>query len=444
MRFSAQALILLLALGGAGSACLAAPATDTQPAEAVQDVDRIVAIVNNDVVTATELERRMAEVKRKLTDAQRGTLPPDDVLRRQVLDRLIVEHIQLQLAAQSGIRVTDADVDRAVARIAERGGLTEQALRERARQEDGDWATFRANLRDQIAIQQLQEREIANRVVVTENEVTEFIESEERRRGVSTEYNLAHIVLTLPERASPEVIQDTRKRTEELRQKLIAGTEFSELAIGQSQGAEALQGGQLGWKKSGELPDLFLDALKTMEVGSISEVLRSPNGFHLLKLVDKRGDVKTDPIVQTHARHILLRPSEIQSSQEAQRKLAQMRERVLLGEDFATLARAHSEDPGSAASGGDLGWVSPGQMVPEFQKAMDGLKIGEISQPVQSPFGWHLIQVLERRDRDVSQERLRAAARQQIHARKANERFEQWLRQLRDEAYVEVFLEDAG
>jgi len=275
--------------------------------------------------------------------------------------------------------------------------------------------------------------------------VTEFIQSEERRRGVSsTEYNLAHIVLMVPERASPEVIQQTRKRAEELRQKLLAGAEFSELAIGQSQGAEALQGGQLGWKKSGELPDLFLDALRTMEVGSISEVLRSPNGFHLLKLVDKRGDVKTDPIVQTHARHILLRPSEIQSPQEAQRKLAQMRERVLLGEDFATLARAHSEDPGSAASGGDLGWVSPGQMVPEFQKAMDALKIGEISQPVQSSFGWHLIQVLERRDRDVSQERLRAAARQQIHARKANERFEQWLRQLRDEAYVEIFLEDAG
>jgi peptidyl-prolyl cis-trans isomerase SurA len=371
-------------------------------------------------------------------------LPADDVLRRQLLDRLIIERIQLQLAAQTGIRVAEADVDRAIARIAERGGMTVDALRERVGREGGDWAGFRANLRDQIAIQQLQEREIGNRVMVTDNEITEFIESEESRRNVSVEYNIAHIVLALPEAASPEVIQETRQRAEALRQKLIAGAEFSLTAIGQSQGAEALQGGQLGWKKSGELPELFVAALKTMPVGAISEVLRSPSGFHLLKLIDKRGEVKTDPIIQTHARHILLRPSEIQSPQEAQRKLAQMRERVLLGEDFAALARAHSEDPGSAASGGDLGWVNPGQMVPEFEKAMADLKPGELSPPVQSQFGWHLIQVLERRDRDVTQERLRAAARQQIHSRKANERFEQWIRQLRDEAYVEYFLEDAG
>lgn len=444
MRFSGSSLIILLALTALAPVRLLAAESGAKTDAAVQDVDRIVAIVNSDVVTATELERRLTEVKRQLTAERRGALPADDVLRRQLLDRLIIERIQLQLAAQTGIRVAEADVDRAIARIAERGGMTVDALRERVGREGGDWASFRANLRDQIAIQQLQEREIGNRVMVTDNEITEFIESEESRRNVSVEYNIAHIVLALPEAASPEVIQETRQRAEALRQKLIAGAEFSLTAIGQSQGAEALQGGQLGWKKSGELPELFVAALKTMPVGAISEVLRSPSGFHLLKLIDKRGEVKTDPIIQTHARHILLRPSEIQSPQEAQRKLAQMRERVLLGEDFAALARAHSEDPGSAASGGDLGWVNPGQMVPEFEKAMADLKPGELSPPVQSQFGWHLIQVLERRDRDVTQERLRAAARQQIHSRKANERFEQWIRQLRDEAYVEYFLEDAG
>ena len=415
-----------------------------KPTAPVRDVDRIVAIANNDVVTATELDRRLAEVKRQLSGERRGPLPADDVLQRQLLDRLIIERIQLQLASQIGIRVAEADVDRAVARIAERGGLTAEALRQRVEREGGNWAAFRAGVHDQITIQQLQEREVGNRVVVTDTEVEEFIANEESRRGVNVEYDLAHIVLALPEAASPEVIQETRQRAETLRQKLIAGTDFSQIAIGQSQGAEALQGGRLGWKKPGELPELFVAALKTMSVGSISEVLRSPNGFHLLKLLDKRGEMKTDPIIQTHARHILLRPSEIQSSQEAQRKIAQMRERVQLGEDFATLARAHSEDPGSAARGGDLGWVSPGQMVPEFEKAMDALKPSELSPPVQSQFGWHLIEVLERRDRDVTQERLRAAARQQIHSRKANERFEQWLRQLRDEAYVEYFLEDAS
>ena len=444
MRLAALTWFTLSVLAAVPAAFAAAESPTDKSAAPIRDVDRIIAIVNNDVVTATELERRLAEVKRQLASEQRTKPPPDDVLRRQLLDRLIIERIQLQLAAQVGIRVTEAEVDRAVARIAERGGLTAEALRERVAGEGGDWTAFRSGLRDQISIQQLQEREISNRVVVTDNEVTEFIESEEGRRGVNVEYNLAHIVLALPESASPEVIQETRQRAEALRQKLVAGTDFSQIAIGQSQGAEALEGGQLGWKKSGELPELFVAALKTLSIGGISDVLRSPNGFHLLKLIDKRGDVKTDPIIQTHARHILLRPSEIQSTKEIQRKISQMRERVQLGEDFAVLARANSEDPGSAVKGGDLGWVSPGQMVPEFEKAMDALKPGELSPPVQSQFGWHLIEVLERRDRDVTQERVRAAARQQIHSRKANERFEQWLRQLRDEAYVEYFLEDAG
>jgi peptidyl-prolyl cis-trans isomerase SurA len=205
-----------------------------------------------------------------------------------------------------------------------------------------------------------------------------------------------------------------------------------------------LQGGQLGWRKAGQLPELFVAALKTLRPGAVSEVLRSPNGFHLLKLNAKRGDVEAQSVMQTRARHILLKPSEILSAEEAKNKLLQLRERVDNGEDFALLARAHSEDTGSASQGGDLGWVSPGQMVPDFEKAMNALKPGALSAPVKSPFGWHLIQVQERREQDVSGERLRAAARQQIHARKADERYEQWVRQLRDEAYVEILLEDVN
>ena len=248
----------------------------------------------------------------------------------------------------------------------------------------------------------------------------------------------------MPESASPEAIAQAKGRAEEALQRIRQGGDFAQAAIGFSQGPEALSGGNLGWKNAGQLPELFLSAIKNLASGSLTDVLRSPNGFHILRVNNRRGDVRTERVTQTHARHILLKSSEIQSLDDARAKLTQLRERIENGDDFAALARAHSEDPGSAINGGDLGWVSPGQLVPEFEKAMSALKPNGLSAPTHSPFGLHLIQVLGRRDQDVTQERTRGAARNQIHARKADERYEQWSRQLRDEAFVEYLPDETN
>jgi peptidyl-prolyl cis-trans isomerase SurA len=404
------------------------------PARAAGEVDRIVAIVNDDIITDTELGTRLAQTKRQLA-AEKIKAPGDDVLRRQLLERMVVERLQLQLAERAGLRASDADVERAVENIAQKNRLTVAEFRQMLRREGLDPQAHAAELRTQIILRQLVDREVSNRVSVSEAEVASFLEA--NPLGADAEYNLSHIFLPLPESASPEAIQSTRKRAEEIHTRLKGGANFEQLAVSFSQGEGALSGGAIGWRKAGQLPELFVTALRDLTPGNVSAVLRGPNGFHVLKLNDRRGGDSGANVTQTHVRHILLRSSEIQSLDEARAKLLKLRERVVNGEEFAALARAHSEDGGSAGNGGDLGWTNPGQLVPEFEKAMDALKPGETSQPVQSPFGLHLIQVLARRTQDMSDERLQGQARQQIHARKAGERYEQWLRQLRDEAYVE-------
>jgi peptidyl-prolyl cis-trans isomerase SurA len=409
---------------------------------ATTDVDRIVVIVNDDVITASELASRLNETKQQLA-LEKIKVPPDDILRKQLLDRMVLERLELQLAAQTGIHVTDADVDRAFETLAQRNKLSVEDFRKAMTSNGLDVNAFRTQLRDQITIQQLLEREITNRITVTDGEVNNFLENRQNRADMDVSYNISHILIGIPESASPEAIREAKKRAEDIYQQLKQGADFAQTAVSYSQGSDALKGGSLGWKKAGELPELFLSALKTMSPGDISEVLRGPNGFHILKLVDERGDTQA-AVTQTHVRHILLRPSEILSLSEARQQLLNLRERIQHGEDFAALARAHSEDPGSAANGGDLGWVNPGQMVPEFEKAMNALKPNELSEPVRTTFGLHLIQVLGRRTHDVTKERMLDAARQQIHARKADERYEQWSRQLRDEAFVEYLTEDTN
>ncbi len=409
---------------------------------ATSNIDRIVVIVNDDVITASELANRLTETKKQLA-LENIKIPPDDILRKQLLDRMVLERLELQLATQTGIRVSDADVDRAFETLARRNKLSVEDFSKAMTLNGMDVNAFRAQLRDQIAIQQLLEREINNRVTVSDSEVNNFLENRNNLADMGVAYNLSHILIGIPESASPEAIQAAKKRAEDIYRQLKQGADFGQTAVSYSQGSDALKGGNLGWKKSGELPELFLSALKSMSPGDISEVLRGPNGFHILKLIDKRGDTQAASVTQTHVRHILLRPSEILSMEEARHQLLNLRERIQHGEDFAALARAHSEDPASAANGGDLGWVNPGQMVPEFEKAMNALQPNQLSEPVRTPFGLHLIQVLGRRTHDVTKERMLDAARQQIHARKADERYEQWTRQLRDEAFVEYLTEDA-
>jgi peptidyl-prolyl cis-trans isomerase SurA len=413
------------------------------PSKAAGEIERILVIVNDDVITDTELANRLAETKKQLV-LEKIKTPPDDILRKQLLDRMVLERLQLQLAVQIGIRVGESEVDQAIETIARRNNLSVENFRKALVKSGMDVAAYRAQTRDQLSIQQLLEREINNRVNVTDSEVSHFLENPQSRADMDVTYNLSHILISIPESASPEAIQAAKKRAEDTLRQLKAGADFEQIAVSYSQGADALKGGGLGWKKPGELPELFLGALKGMSRGDISETLRSPNGFHILKLNDKRGAAQAEAVTQTHVRHVLLRTSEIQSLEDARQKLLHLRERVENGDDFAALARAHSEDTASAASGGDLGWVNPGMMVPEFEKAMNALKPNQLSQPVRTSFGLHLIQVLGRRSHDITQERLEAAARQQIHARKADERYEQWARQLRDEAFVEYLADETN
>jgi peptidyl-prolyl cis-trans isomerase SurA len=422
-------LVALVLLAGS-----AAAATRPESAAMARGIDRILVIVNDDVITESELNNRL-EVIRKRISSQNMQAPGEEVLRKQVLEHLIVEHLQLQLAEQAGIKVDAERIDQAIEGIARQNQMTPGQLYDALRRDGMAPAQFRNQIRDQIRIQQLLEREINNRIIVSEGEVENFLANQGGSEDV--EYRLSHILIALPENASPEAIQESRRRAEALRKQLAGGADFAQAAIANSQGQNALEGGQLGWKKPGQLPALFVDALKDLKPGEISDVVRSPNGFHILKLHEARGGGVPLSVTQSHIRHILIRPNEIVSPDEAHRRLVQLRERIEHGEDFAALARSHSEDPGSASQGGDLGWVNPGQMVPEFERAADALKPGELSAPVRSAFGLHLIQVLERRERDMSSERDQASARQQIHARKADERYEQWIRQLRDEAYVE-------
>lgn len=399
-------------------------------------IDHIVVVVNDDVITDSELAARIEEVERELRE-RKIQMPPQPVLKKQVLERMVLERIQLQHATRLGVRVSERDIDRAVKQVAKRNRMTSEELYQALRTLGMDQQSYRNQLRDQVMIEKLLEREINNRVTVTDSEVDDFLANLRKQARVDDSFDISHILIGVPEGASPKEVQEAKRKADEVRDSLLAGANFEEAALVYSQGQEALKGGALGWKKAGQLPALFLEALEQLQPGEVSEVLRSPIGFHILKLNDRQAGERSAPVTQTHARQILMRPSEIQSISDIKTRLEGLRERALLGDDFAELARAHSEDAGSAARGGDLGWVMPGQTVPEFERAMNELQLGEISQPVESPFGVHLIQVLERRVQDMSEERDRNAARQQIHARKADEQYEQWLRRLRDEAYVE-------
>lgn len=397
-------------------------------------IDRIVAIVNDDAITESELARRLIEVRTRLSD-RNVPFPEEAAFRQQVLESLVTERLQLQLARSLNLQVPPDRIEQTLADLARRSGVSVDRFLAAARREGTDADRLRDDLRSQLLIQQLLDREIRDRVSVTDREVNNFLARHASDGDAA--YDLSHILIALPERASPEVLAESRSRAETLRNKLANGDDFSQAAVANSQGPTALDGGRMGWKETGQLPDLFLGALEKLEVGGVSEVLRGANGFHILKLNDKRGGEASAPITETHVRHILIRPSEILSADAARARLEQLRERIAGGDDFAELARSNSEDIGSAREGGELGWIATGQMPPEFDRAIAGLDPNGLSAPVRTTAGYHLIQVLERRTRDVGSERRLAQARSQIHARKSEERYEQWLRELRDSAYVE-------
>lgn len=411
------------------------------PAPRIVLVDRIVAVVGKDVVTLSELSERRALAEQQLR--RQGTALPDrSQLERQILERLIMDKAQLQLARDNGIRVEEIQLDRAIERIAEQNSLTLPGFRQALEKDGISFEKFREEVRQQIQLQRLREREVDDRVEVSDSEIDRHLDEAKAAGSARSEFNLLHVLVRLPEQASPELIAQARAKADKARGEAAGGADFGKVAASYSDAPDALQGGQMGWRPENRLPEVFAEAVKSMRPGDVSPVLRSPGGFHVLKLLERRGAEDTGTVEQTRARHILIRASDVVSEAEARRRLSDLRERVVTGgADFGALARQHSED-GSANRGGDLDWLLPGDTVPEFERAMQGLKPNEVSPPVKSPFGWHLIQVMERRAAGVTQDRRRIQARQAIKERKADEAFQDWLRLLRDRTYVEIRLED--
>lgn len=404
------------------------------------EADRVVAVVNNEAITLYELRTRVSSAESNLR-RQNTPMPPADVLQRQVLERIIVDRLQVQSATELGMKVADSELDTALRRIAENNKLTLEQFKQALERDGIPWAKFREEIRQEITVSRLRDREVDSRITISEGEIDNYLSSAEAR-GDNAEYLLSHIVVRLPEQAGPEQIARLRSRIVEAQQRLQQGEDFAKVAAAYSDAPDALSGGNLGVRPIDRLPTLYADAAAKLQTGQVSDVLRSSAGFHLIKLVDKRGG-KLAPKnrQQTHARHILIKITELVSDAEAKRKIDEIKARLNNGGNFAELARQYSNDM-SASKGGDLGWLDQGVTVPEFETAMNALPLNTVSAPVKSPFGWHLIEVHERRVKEGDQEQLRQAARQALRERKADEAYEDWLRQLRDRAYVEYRLEE--
>ena len=426
-------------------ACTAtAHAADLQkkidPQKQVMPIDHIIAVVNDDVITRFELDNRLDVVVKQLQ--KQGTpLPAPEALEKQLLERMIIDMLQAQFAKETGVRVDDSQLDKTLQRIAQENNIPSLAdFRAKLEQEGVDFKKFREEMRSEIIATRLREREVDSKLVISDNEIANYLATQAMQSGKGEEYLLSHILVLVPEQASADKIQASRQRAEQALSQLRSGAEFAQVAAGFSDAKDALQGGNLGWRPVDRIPSLFLDALQKMHPGEISPVLRSPNGFHILKLVEQRSKDTPVMLTQTHARHILIKTSELVPENEAKNRLLEIRKNIEAGADFAEQAKRYSED-GSAVQGGDLGWISPGDTVSEFEQAMNALQVGQVSGAVQTGFGWQLIQVLERRNADVSAEQKKQQARMAIRGFKSDEAYQDWLRQLRDRAYVEYRLE---
>ncbi len=421
-------LPLLLVLAAAGQA-------------AVQPLDSIVAVVNDDVVVRSELEREINLVIPQLT--QQGTpIPARDQLQKQVLERLILKRLQQQRAAQLGISVDEATLVETMSNIASRNGISLEELKATLEAGGIRFDDFREDTRMQILTNRLQNQEVTSTIQVTDQEVDRFLAKESNTTQLikREQVELQHILVALPENPTPAQVQKAEEKAKKLVAQLRGGADFAQVAAANSDGRNALEGGELGWFEMGAVPSLVADRAYTMGKGEITEPLRSPSGFHIIRLKDIKG-AGPENVTQTHARHILVRTNELVSDDDAKTRLDQLRIRAVGGDDFATLARSHSDDTGSALKGGDLGWLSPGDTVSEFEEAMAPLQPNEVSQPFRSPFGWHIVQVLERRSQDTAKDLMRLKAREAIQRRKTEEATEIWLQRLRDEGYVEVRLD---
>jgi len=411
---------------------------------AITEVDRIVAIVNSEAVTSSQLRDRVIRIRQNLRkQGQEAQLPPTEMLERQVLEQLIIERLQLQQARDASIRVDNGMLELAISRIAENNRLTIDQLRAAVTRDGIAWDRYREEIRTELMLNRLREIDVDNKVTVSDAEVDNFIRNHPEALS-GTEYRVAHILLRIPENMNEAQFKALQARADKVLSRLRSGENFGKIATDSSDAPDNVQGGELGWLNRERLPGFYADVVSRLKPGEISPPLQSSTGLHIIKLLEKRdrNDVTARTIEQSHVRHILIKSSELLSDTEAQTRLKSLRERIVNGADFAELAKASSADL-SAAKGGDIGWVNPGDTVAEFEKAMNALVPGQISEPVRTPFGWHLIQVLERRKQDMGEEYRRNIARSILRQRKVEEAYEDWLRQLRDSAYVEFKLESA-
>ncbi|MGB5177665.1 MAG: peptidylprolyl isomerase [Gammaproteobacteria bacterium] len=405
-----------------------------------QSINSIVAVVNDDIILSSELDKATRAIVKQLNE--KGTpIPGKAVLEKQVLDNLVMESLQLQIATTNGITIDDSQLNSEIKELAENNGVSMTEFRDILARDGYSYQEFREDLRKQLTIMQVRRMMVASSIKVNDEEIDNLLATLRASGQGDVEYHLGHILIAIPEAASPAEIEATRARAEKTLQRLRGGADFAEVALVTSDSQTALEGGDLGWRSLGQLPSMFLDMVKTMQVGQISDLIRSSGSFHIIKLLGKRGDERHF-VDQTRVRHILIKPDEVNTDEDVQTRIRQLEIRLQGGEDFATLALANSQDTLSAARGGDLGWVNQGDTVPEFEEAMNRLSPGEISKPVKSEFGWHLIQVQERRTHDSTEEYERTKVRNLIRTKKYEEELFLWLRRLRDESYVEYRIDE--
>jgi peptidyl-prolyl cis-trans isomerase SurA len=430
----------MLAAGAALALLLVPPALNAQTRELTdkgQLLDKVAAVVNDGVVLQSELDEQVVVIAQRLK--QQGLeLPPQSVLRQQVLERLVLQEIQMQRAKRAGIRVNDEQLNAALADVAQRNGIPLQQLPEVLAQQGIEYAAYRDGIRKELTLSILRNRDVIQKINVAPRELEQFLEKQKGRPSELNEYNLSHILIAVPQAATTAQLDEASRRAADVYERSKRGEDFSRLAVAYSNSQTALEGGSLGWRKGPEIPTVLADLVAGLKPGEVSEPLRTPSGYHIVRLNEMRGaDVQT-VVQQVKARHILLKPTEIQDDATVEQRLRAVRERIVKGEEFAGIAKVLSEDPGSASEGGDLGWTGPGTFVPEFEKQLAGLAENEISQPFRTQFGWHIIQLLGRREFDNTDELRRQRAFMQLRESKADEETELWLRRLRDEAYVET------
>lgn len=397
-------------------------------------IDHVVAVVDEDIIMHSELQQRVNDVKRQNRGA---SLPAAKVLRQQVLERMILESIQLQMADRGGVRISDAELNDAIRRIAAQNNMSLTQFRQAMEAEGVSFTLARDQIRDEMRVSRVQRFQVGERIQITDQDVDYFLASELGKMASAAEYQLAHILIAVPSQASPADLQQAQQKAQQLVDQLRNGADFRQLAIAQSNGRNALKGGDLGWRKEAQLPGIFADVIPAMQINDISDPIKSASGFHIVKLSDKRGG-NTELVTQAKVRHILIQTNELRDAARSKELIDQLYQRLQAGEDFAELAREFSDDPGSAASGGDLGWVSPGDMVPAFDKTMAAAQPGQLSQPFESRFGWHILQVQERKQTDVGAEKQRNQVRQMLYSRRFEEELPIWLRKIRAEAYVDI------